>query len=131
MSPINQDRRNPRMRNRIVSLLASIAMVLGACAVAAEPAMANGACPSNNVCFYECTLASSCGYTAAGTFTLSGCNNMSYIETKSIKNNSGRKYVVYKGSDCTGAQSVIYPNSSGNMNSEWAGNVNGMMRTVI
>jgi hypothetical protein len=101
-------------------------------AVTAGPAAANGACPANKLCLYQCWLSQSCGYTVAFNFTLAGCNNIEsgVPFTKSVKNTTGNKYFVYQSNNCTGAHGIIYPNSTGDMN---AANqyFHSLQRTVI
>lgn len=113
-----------------IALALALGLSLAGAAVTTSPAMANGPCASGYVCLYECWLSSSCGYEVQALFTNAGCNDVSPISTLSVKNRSGRKYFVYQSSNCTGAHSVIWPNSEGNMNSTWA-NFNSMIRTVI
>lgn len=119
------------MRNRImVALAALLVSLIGTIGVAQQPALANASCASGNVCLYECFLTQSCGWDIQAAFTNSGCNNVSPVETASVKNTSGRKYFVYKTTNCTGSHSIIYPNSSGDMNNEWI-SFNGLQRTLV
>lgn len=119
------------MKSRIVAMFTTVLLLVGVNTLASpEPAFANGPCADNNVCLYECWLSSSCGYALQAQFVHAGCNNVSNINTLSVKNTSGRKYFVYQSSNCTGSHSIIWPESQGNMNSTWA-NFNSLIRTVI
>jgi hypothetical protein len=117
-------------RRFMIGLVATFTALIGTIGITSQPASANASCASNNMCLFECFLTQSCGWEVQGLFSNAGCNDVSWIETASVKNNSGRKYFVYKTTNCTGTKSTIYPNTHGNMNNEWL-SFNGIQRTLV
>lgn len=115
------------------SLLAAVSLLMAVCGVSlatSQPAFANGTCPDNNMCFFPCYLAESCSKNVYGIFTTAGCNDVSPFTIHSVKNESGRKYVAYTTSKCTGSNAPLYPETDGNMSGVYV-NFNSFQRTVI
>jgi hypothetical protein len=119
------------MRNKFLRVLAALALALGlsagTVAVAESPALANGACSSNQLCLYPCYLSQSCNAwfrssVAAGCYP-TGANGLDHL-TYSVKNLTPKNITVYHTSTCTDGgygTSTLYANTSGNLASPWIG----------
>jgi len=119
------------MRNRIIRAFAVLALALGLSAgtvtIVESPALANGACSSNQLCLYPCYLSESCNAWFRSTVSPgcypTGANGLDHL-TYSVKNNTSKNVTVYHTSNCTDGgygTSTLYAHTSGNMGSAWAG----------
>jgi hypothetical protein len=113
------------MRTKFAALVAAVILATGlSVAGSAAPALANGACSSNQLCLYPCYLSESCNAwfrsTVASGCYPTGANGLVHL-TYSVKNNTSKNIDVFHTSNCTGVYSTLYAHTSGNMNSTWAG----------
>lgn len=115
------------MRKKMIMALAALLVALGlSVATAPTPALANGACSSNQLCLYPCYLSESCDAWFR-TAVSPGCyptnaNGLTHL-TYSVKNNTSKNVTVYHTANCSASlgSATLYAHTSGNMNSEWAG----------
>lgn len=116
------------MRNKFVNLLATLALALGlsagTVAVAESPALANGACSSNQLCLFPCYLSESCNAwfrsaVSPGCYP-TGANGLDHL-TYSVKNNTAKQITVYHYANCTGTSAPLYAHTSGNLAYPWNG----------
>lgn len=114
------------MRTKIAMFLAALAVATGLITgvAAPTPALANGACSSNQLCLYPCYLSESCNAwfrstVAAGCYP-TGANGLEHL-TYSVKNNTAKQVTVYHTTNCTGTSAPLYAHTSGNLASPWIG----------
>jgi hypothetical protein len=104
---------------------AALALLITVAALAfAEPAKANGACSSNQLCLYPCYLSESCNAWFRSAVS-PGCyptnaNGLEHL-TYSVKNNTSKQVAVYHTTNCTGTTAPLYAHTSGNLAYPWIG----------
>lgn len=115
------------MRNKFLFIVAAFALALGLNTMAAPtPALANGACSTNQLCLYPCYLAESCNAWFRSTVSPgcypTGANGLNHL-TYSVKNNTAKNIPVYHTSNCSASlgSSVLYAHTSGNLAYPWIG----------
>jgi len=112
-------------RRKLATLLAVAITALGiGAAVSPEPALANGACSTNQLCLYPCYLAESCNAWFRSTVS-PGCyptnaNGLDHL-TYSVKNRTNKQMTVYHYANCTGTSAPLYANHDGNLAYPWIG----------
>lgn len=116
------------MKNRMVIALATLLVALGlGVAGSPSPALANGACSSNQLCLYPCYLSESCNAWFRSTVSPgcypTGANGLNHL-TYSVKNNTAKNVTVYHTSNCTSGgygTSTLYAHTTGNLAYPWIG----------
>lgn len=76
-------------------------------------------CTSGDVCFYDTSV--SANPFEAREYADSPIGELHSIApaTSWVRNRSSKQWWVYKTSNCSGAHSVLYANTTGAMNAEW------------
>jgi hypothetical protein len=113
------------MMKRIAILIAVLLVAAGlSVATTPSPALANGACSSNQLCLYPCYLSESCNAWFRSAVS-PGCyptnaNGIDHL-TYSVKNRTSKQMTVYHTTNCTGTSAPLYANHDGNLASPWIG----------
>jgi len=115
------------MRTKIMLIVAALLFSFGVGLAPASPAMANGACSTNQLCLYGCYLSESCSAWFR-TAVSPGCyptdaNGSTHL-TYSVKNNTSKNVTVYHTSNCTDGgygTSTLYAHTTGNLAYPWIG----------
>lgn len=116
------------IKKMFLMLAVSLLSVAGLSVVATPtPALANGACSSNQLCLYPCYLSESCNAWFR-TAVSPGCyptnaNGLTHL-TYSVKNLTSKNMTTYHTSNCTDGgygTSTLYAHTSGNLAYPWIG----------
>jgi hypothetical protein len=113
--------------NRILRMILAAAAVslfaVGGAVTATSPAQAVGACPANNICFYDTAVSASYMERRDGDdFSPGVCIPMPSADnnrTGYITNRASHAWRVYDAGNCSGTPGVIYANSTGSMDATW------------
>lgn len=118
---------------KLLSATSALVLGVGLAVAGSSPAEANAACTVVGVCFYPCKLAQSCNEWMHVDAPVGSCVNITYgSNNASVKNHTFYKWKVYHTTNCSGDQTVgiswFYPQTSGDMNGEWAGHAIGSIK---
>lgn len=115
-----------RLKQALVALLIAAGITAGGALapISPEPALANGACSSGQLCLYGCYLSESCSAwfrssVSPGCYP-TGANGLEHL-TYSVKNLTSKTMRVYHYANCSGASAPLYANTSGNLAYPWIG----------